>query len=87
MWDRGWEISAGRWGTTAPPGLVEAGLLRICRRAADVREYMLEETRVRRTETEREAVRARFRSWLEMRTGGTRLAACALTEMLEAADG
>ncbi len=78
-----------RWalGNDCPPGLVEAGLLRICRRAADVREYMLEETRVRRTETEREAVRARFRSWLEMRTGGTRLAACALTEMLEAADG
>lgn len=70
-------------GEDCPPGLIEAGLLRICRRGADVRDCMLAGTRARRTDAEREAVREKFRAWLEARTGGTAMAARALTEMLE----
>ena len=74
-------------GDDCPPALAEAGLLRICRRLVDVRDYMLAGTRARRTEGEREAVRARFRTWLEMRTGGSRRTAQVLAQMLEERNG
>lgn len=74
-------------GADCPPALAEAGLLRICRRFADVRDTMLAGTRARRTEREREDVRARFRTWLDRRTGGSRQAAQILAHMLDERSG
>lgn len=70
-------------GKDSPPDLVEAGLLRICRKSSEVRDHMIRETASRRTESERSGIRSRFRTWLAARTGGTVQAANALVQMLD----